>query len=436
MKKIGLVLCIMITLSLTACGKRNETSDETKVPVSASGEENNTVGTTEIAVPTEAPARTVVPAHTEYLTEEDMQTASPWQVCDNTALAAVMKKAEAGEPVTIAAIGGSITQGSISNGAKDSQVKTKSCYADIFFSWWKETFPQSEVTVVNAGIGATDSYLGVHRVQEDVLDYHPDLVLVEYSVNDGGNNIYKNTYDNLVYKVATSEDAPAVMLLFMGQTNLSSAQNVHQLVGFNYGLPMVSYLNLLSGWFDSGRYTEKDLSGDVTHPSALGHAIVGEILWKYLNQVYAELDSYGEPAAFDKKMVTKAKYLDAELAGVGDITPVSNGSFAENGKDFNGWGDVWKTTDGDGNIVFKINCKNLGILFWRSTSSAYGSYEVWVDGERVATLQGEFPGGWGNYAQSQEVFTSDADAEHTVMIKKAEGSEGDDFAILRLMISH
>ena len=165
---------------------------------------------TEETLPTEAPKREAVPARTELLTEEDMQVASPWQSCDNTALAAVMKKAENGEPVTIAVLGGSITQGTISSGAKDNQLKTKNCYAEIFFAWWRETFPNSKVTVVNAGIGATDSYLGVHRVQEDVLDFHPDVVLIEYSVNDAGTNTYKNTYDNLVYKVASSEDAPAV----------------------------------------------------------------------------------------------------------------------------------------------------------------------------------------------------------------------------------
>ncbi|MBP3593128.1 MAG: SGNH/GDSL hydrolase family protein [Lachnospiraceae bacterium] len=432
MRKLGVIFCLAAVLSLAACGAKDE-NQETPEPTVNAGQ---SVDDEENTAPTDAPKRTTVPSRTEYLTEEDMQTASPWQTCDNAALAAVMKKAEAGEPVTIATIGGSITQGTISSGAKDSQVKQKSCYADIFFAWWKETFPQSEITVVNAGIGATDSYLGVHRLQEDVLDYNPDVVLVEYSVNDGGNNTFKITYDNLVYKMATMENAPAVMLLFMGQTNLSSAQNVHQLVGFQYGFPMVSYINLLSGWFDSGRYTEKDLSGDVTHPSALGHAVVGEILWKYLNQVYADLDTYSDPVKFDKKIFTKAKYLDAELAGVGDITPENMGSFTENGKDFNGWGDVWKTTDGDGNLVFKIKCRNLGILFWRSTGNSYGNYEVLVDGVSVATLQGEFPGGWGNYAQSQEVFTSDADAEHTVIIKKAANSKGDDFAVLRLMISH
>lgn len=31
-----------------------------------------------------------------------------------------------------------------------------------------------------AGCGGTDSYLGVHRVQEDVLDYHP--VLARYKL--------------------------------------------------------------------------------------------------------------------------------------------------------------------------------------------------------------------------------------------------------------
>ena len=411
---------------LIGCGGKETPAEPAQTP----GE------TAETPVPTREPKREVVSARTDYLTEEDIQKASPWQVCDKTALAAVMKKAEAGEPVTIAVLGGSITQGTISSGAKDSQLKTKSCYADIFFSWWKETFPNCEVTVVNAGIGATDSYLGVHRVQEDVLDFNPDVVLIEYSVNDAGTNTYKTTYDNLVYKLASMENAPALLLLFMGQTNLSSAQNVHQLVGFQYGIPMVSYLNLLSDFFEAGRYTEKDLSGDVTHPSALGHAIVGEMLWKYLNNIYADLGSYGEPAAFDKKIFTKSKYLNAELAGVGDIAPVSMGSFAENGKDFNGWGDVWKTTDGTGEIVFTVTCRNLGLLFWRSTSKDFGNYEVWVDGELKTTLQGEFPGGWGNYAHSQEVFTSDTDAEHTIRIKKADNSAGDDFVILRLMISH
>ena len=416
---------------LAGCGEKGNNGTPVTPPAEQGGNRDITVTATEAP----APGRNVVPAWTDYLTEEDMQKASPWQVCDNTALAAAMKKAEAGEPVTIATIGGSITQGTISNGPLDKEIKTKACYADIFFAWWRETFPNSEVTVINAGIGGTDSYLGVHRVQEDVLDFHPDVVLIEYSVNDGANNSYKNSYDNLVRKVLKSEDSPAVLLLFMAQTSLVSAQSVHQLIGFNYGLPMVSHHNLINHFYDTGRYTAEELSGDVSHPSVFGHALVGEMLWKYLNNIYEELDSYGEPKPFDKKAVTKERYQNAELVGVGDIAPVNTVGFSELGKDFNGWGDVWQTIE-DGQIIFKVTCRNLGILFWRSTSSNYGHYEVWVDGVLKTTLDAEFKEGWGNYAYSQEIFVSEEEAEHTVVIKKAENSAGNDFTLLRLMVSH
>lgn len=107
--------------------------------------------------------------------------ADQWPSCDDTALAAVMKKAGSKEKVVIACIGGSITQGMISDGSSDAQLSFKKPYADIFFEWWTDTFPDTEFEFVNAGIGGTDSYLGVHRVKKDVLEYEPDLVLVEFS---------------------------------------------------------------------------------------------------------------------------------------------------------------------------------------------------------------------------------------------------------------
>ena len=81
-------------------------------------------------------------------------------------------------------------------------------------------------------------------------------------------------------------------------------------------------------------------------------------------------------------------------------------------------------------------CCNLGILFWRSTSGNYATYEVWVDGVYKEDLHAEFLDGWGAYAYSQEIFVSNEETEHTVMLKKKAGSAGDDFVLLRLMLSH
>ena len=51
-------------------------------------------------------------------------------------------------------------------------------------------FPDTEVNYVNAGIGATNSYLAVHRVDNDLLAHKPDVVVVEFSVNDS-NTIFQ-----------------------------------------------------------------------------------------------------------------------------------------------------------------------------------------------------------------------------------------------------
>ncbi|MGN1160137.1 MAG: SGNH/GDSL hydrolase family protein [Lachnospiraceae bacterium] len=381
-----------------------------------------------------AGAEAVVPPLTDYVSAEEMERADMWGSCDDTALAAVMRKAAAGEKVTIACIGGSITQGTISNGSDDSEVGFKKCYADIFFEWWENTFPQTEFEFINAGIGATDSYLGVHRVQKDVLDYDPDLVLVEFSVNDSSSTVCKTTYDNLVRKILKSDSNPAVMLLFMGQTNGATAQDVHVLIGFNYKLPMVSYINVINDMMLNQVYTDKQLSGDVTHPSALGHAITGEILWKYLNSVYEQMDTFGEPQPFDEKPVTYEAYMDAQILDSLTITPDEPGTFSESSK-FTVFPNDWTCEEGEGNLTFTVNCRNIGILYYQTIDGNSGQFEIYVDGECVRTLNADFYGGWGNHAEAAEVYSSDEAAQHTIVIKKAPDSTGDVFTLLGLMIS-
>ena len=51
---------------------------------------------------------------------------------------------------------------------------------------FKQAYPQAGFTEINAAIGGTGSDLGVFRVQQDVLSQGPDLLFVEFAVNDGG----------------------------------------------------------------------------------------------------------------------------------------------------------------------------------------------------------------------------------------------------------
>ena len=52
--------------------------------------------------------------------------------------------------------------------------------------YMQSTFPQAKFTEINAALGGTGSDLGVFRVDSEVLNIGPDLLFVEFAVNDGG----------------------------------------------------------------------------------------------------------------------------------------------------------------------------------------------------------------------------------------------------------
>lgn len=84
----------------------------------------------------------------------------------------VFAKWKAGKEVRIAYLGGSITE---ANGWRPKTL-----------DWFKKQYPAAPIVEINAAIGGTGSDLGVYRVRQDVLDHKPDLLFVEFAVNDSG----------------------------------------------------------------------------------------------------------------------------------------------------------------------------------------------------------------------------------------------------------
>ena len=441
-KKTWAALLLSIAVVLTACGAGTQTEETTDGAIeqtdaglaesSADNTENegenngtsaDTAGTGEVM-----PGETVPVMETTYLTDDMYERATQFLEGDLTRLAQAMRKAASGEDVTVAVIGGSITEGYSSSGAD-------TCYAAYFRDWWQERFPQTNVNYINAGIGGTPSYLGVHRVQEDVLDYTPDVVIVEFSVNDGNDAFYQKSYDNLVRRILKEEQQPAVMLLFTTQDNGTSAQENDSLVGFRYRLPMLSYGNAVLPAIEAGEFTWSDISPDSVHPNDRGHAIIGEILYRYLNDVYERLDEISEEVApFTEKAMTKESYQNAALYCADDIEPISLGSFEERQVNWY-FPDNWYTEGGEEPLVFQVEASNIGLVYQRTTNGTYGQFDVYVDGVLVRTLDGNFRDGWGSAVESTEVYASDETAVHTLEIKKSPDSTGDIFTLIGVLLS-
>jgi lysophospholipase L1-like esterase len=146
------------------------------------------------------------------------------------------KIATPGAEVRIAYLGGSITA------QEGWRPKT--------LAYFQKTYPNAKIMQINAAIGGTGSDLGVFRLKHDVLDLKPDLIFVEFAVNDGGQspaNIYKymegivrQTWKALpecdicyVYTVTDTLIAP----LYEGK--LPRAASAMEKIADHYGIPSI-----------------------------------------------------------------------------------------------------------------------------------------------------------------------------------------------------
>lgn len=256
----------------------------------------------------------------------------------------VMRKAKAGEDITVGFIGGSVTYG----GAATTEYTR---WARVVENWWKTTFPESKITYVNAGLSGTPSLFGVHRVEEDLLSKEPDFVVIEFGVNDELQAWQKEAYASLVRRILTDDCDPAVMLFYVMNNGGTNAQADQQPIGEFYDLPMVSYRDAIWPEVEKGTFKWEKICADWVHPTDAGHALCGELINSLLQGIYDSLDKLSseiKPVRADVPL--PYSYEHTEWLRPANTTPLSLGSFKPMYADSKyGWGA--KGSDSDPLII-------------------------------------------------------------------------------------
>lgn len=370
----------------------------------------------------------------ESITKKIREKAFAWKNSDDSAVKAVIKKAMSGQAVTVAALGGSITEGFYSSAPEKS-------YAGIMAKWWRETFPETKITYINAGIGATDSYLGLHRAERDVLSCGPDFIIVDFTVNDTAEPFYEKSYERLIQTLLSAKSRPAVVLLFMTMEDGTNAQVFHSRVGEKYRLPMISYGNVVLAEIEAGQYQWSDISPDDIHPNDKGHEIAGGLICAYLDRLYAECRTEQETAGKEDEKEIFGIDCPSPKEGIGNIL---DGESIEP-INWNGWEKAdlhphlhygWLGNAESGNLEFELEFANLGLTYWKAVDGSFGKAEIYVDGKCEKVLDGNFPGGWGDFGRSDEVYVSEQKEKHRVAVRVLpEGEKIVKFAVLALLVS-
>lgn len=202
-------------------------------------------------------------------------------------------KLKAGSPVTIAYFGGSIT--AASGGWRDQSV-----------NWFKQQYPAAQIKQINAAIGGTGSDLGVFRLRRDVLEQQPDLVFVEFAVNDGGPYVHQ-TMEGIVRQILRANPSTDIcfvytvagnMLPTLQKGELWSTMLAMEHIAQHYGIPSVQLGIQVLALLKEGKlvfqgkqeqYPDKLVfSGDNVHPNThTGHRLYTETLIRAMQQMTA-----------------------------------------------------------------------------------------------------------------------------------------------------
>ena len=363
---------------------------------------------------------------------------------NNVRLKKVIDRARSGENITIATVGGSITEGAAASTYAE-------CWASRFAVMFGNTFGTgNNVELINSGVGGTPSPFGWMRYGKDVLervsekdaDGLPDLVIIEYAVNDWEECTKGRAYESMVKEILSAENQPAVMLMFTVRRDGWNLQDDLQKIGDRYNLPMVSIRDGIYPHLDKD-YPKSDWYSDDYHPKSVGHRMMADALMEAVKEAdaaeadAADIDLTVEPVKGTDFMGLKTIYGEGETEGVtverGSFKSIDVNSYRNTpvgwvcGKNFH-----HNITDGDEPLKITGVFRKCLIAWKASAESSFGTAEVLLDGVVKKTLSG----GNGKWGQSEVVLVLDAKeaSERTIEIRMADGNKGRKFTITAISV--
>lgn len=424
MKKTAIILSLIaLTFAITGCASTT----------------GNTTATEKTATATTTTTASTLPFGISSTDYANLLETSVFDKGNNNRVKKVLENLRAGKDVYIAMLGGSITEGV-------GPANYKMGYAYRFGDMVKETYTPDKgahVHFTDAGLSGTPSMLGLIRYQKDVVDqlgHTPDLLVLEFAVNDSGDSSMTRTYEALVRTALTQNPETAIIMLF--SENGWTAQAQESDVGYYYELPMVSVKDAYDDAVSNGLITKAKFFADYVHPTKDGHQLMADCLMHLLSIVdKAAADEHKDmpgdalnPPEFTGAQMVSSKTTSADYTiDAGTFTAKDTNAQAFMNSNKIAFPDNFYHTAGTDGGSFKmtITCKNLLFVYktngkWDNVT--FGKAEVYVDGKLFNTYDGGASSGWNNPVTVVLVDAENA-GKHTVEVKMASGDEKKAFTV-------
>lgn len=273
------------------------------------------------------------------------------------------------EKFTMGFIGGSITEGGNN---------------EYFIGLIKEKFiaecPETQITCVNAGVGGTNSALGLFRLERDLMSKNPDIVFIEFAVNDY-NLATSGIYIENMIRSVIKRNVPVVLIHTANgdilreyekgeipsnikkYTELSEYYNILQI---NMGYELFKALGMTADDFMRENFL------DSCHPNSTGYKRYADIIIKGIENYDFNMNEIDKPYLFGREISNPRLVLCEGLAN--DSWKLSYNTMYERLPNY-----IYSFTPGD-ELVFDFEGSFLGIYYTVEKDSGIIEYCI-DDGE-------------------------------------------------------
>ena len=362
---------------------------------------------------------------------------------NNARMKKVLSKIKKGEKVYIAAIGGSVTEGA---GPKDFT----DGYAYQYFRALKAKYAPgdgSNVLFDNAGLSGTGSLLGTVRYKKDVVDvlgHTPDLLIVEFAVNDNGDVLCQRSFESIIREALSANEDTAVLALYCAASYGNTSAQKKPVADY-YSVPQVNMLEVVNEAMKNGTFKKEQYYSDYVHPTYEGHKFMCDCLMT-LTEKLDKAKADAKVAVPAKSFITPDFYGMKQILGDDENVKITAGGFNQTDKSCQtikktnssnfpkNWHHKLHMQPDETPFKMEITCKNLVFVYKVQASGSYekfGQAEVIVDGRVVATYDGGKAGGWNN-CEPNIIIDEPTASKHTVMVRMAKGSEKLGFTIVAM----
>lgn len=187
-----------------------------------------------------------------------------------------IEKLTNGTSLRIVAIGDSLTQGWM----------VRKGYIAFLEEMIREKYQGSKFQFINKGIPGDTADGGLFRIREDVLDLDPDLVLIQFALNDAFIGVtperFRNQMQAMISHVRSDTEAEIVLLtsVCLGNTKENEmAQDYYRVIeelGGENSIPVARVHDYWRRKIGEGAEFRKLVQFDQVHPTLEGHLLMAE----------------------------------------------------------------------------------------------------------------------------------------------------------------